>query len=244
MPIPRITLPQAFLHASQSKLGLRSGAESIEKANAEALDAAIAESLIPDVPEGLTAAQKFAFESGDPDLIREANDAALAAGIGASLDNANDVPKRVREIVPADELGVQRSLVGRLKAWLRSQGFEIKSNNGNRNNCLIISMLQHATGNYYSNHESAAKKYKALLFEWSGGTEKHDSPLYSDNVLAEMLIDRINLDYFGDQQERHLRFKIVSPDHEGKPAVREIGNGQRVAGIIDGAGHYEAYVKK
>ncbi len=244
MPIPRITLPPAFLHASQSKLGLRSSAEAIEKANTEALDAAIAESLIPETPDGLTAAQKFAFESGDPALIREANDAALAAGIGASLDSTNDVSKPLRAIVPDDELRAQRSLIGRLKAWLRSQGFEIKTNNGNRNNCLIISMLQHATGNYGSNHESAAKKYKALLFDWSGGAEKHGSPLYSDNVLAEMLIDRINYDHFGDNSERYLRFKILSPDHEGKPAVREIGNGRRVAGIIDGAGHYEAYVKK
>ncbi len=244
MPIPRITLPQTFLHDAQSKLGPRSSAEAIEKANAEALDAAIAESLMQEAPEGLTAAQKFAFESGDPDLIREANDAALAAGIGASLDEANDVPKPARDIVPADELRIQRSLINRLKAWLKGQGFEIKPNNGNRNNCLIISMLQHATGDYGSNHESAAKKYKSLLFDWSGGTEKLDSPLYSDNVLAEMLIDRINYDYFGDNSGRYLRFKIVSPDHEGKPAVREIGKGQRVAGIIDGAGHYEAYVKK
>lgn len=244
MPVSRTPPPPAFLHPAQLNLGSDASTEAIEKANQEALDAAMVAHLAPEEWEGLTDAQKLALVSGNPKEIQEANDAALALGIAVSEDSANDVPKMARPVIPASELRAQRSLVDRLKAWLSSRGFEIKSNNGNRNNCLIISMLQHVTGNYDSNHEAAAKKYKALLFDWSGGTEKHDSPLYSDNVLTEMLIDKINADYFGDDSERYLRFKIVSPDHEGKPAVREIGNGRRVAGIIDGAGHYEAYVKK
>lgn len=243
MPIPRST-PPAFLHASQLKLRGDASAAAIDKANQEALDAALAASEAEDVMDGLTAFQKLALATGDPELIEEANDAALATGLAASEDSSNDVPKSARKIVPADELRAQHGLVDRLKAWLSNHGFAIKRNNGDRNNCLIISMLQHATGNYDSNHEADAKKYKALLVGWSDGTEQHGSPLFSDTELTEKLIDRINRDHFGAAQERYLRFKIVSPDHEGKPAVREIGKGQRVAGIIDGAGHYEAYVRK
>ena len=253
VPISRFILPPAFLHGAQSRLDKRSSAEDIERANQEALEAAIAASQLADESpqqltaaqeESLTALQKFAFETGDPDTIRYANDAALAQGIHASLDEETHGPRRPRATVPANELRIQHHLVAQLKQQLRNQGFDIKPNNGRMNNCLIISMLQHVTGNYDSNHEAAAKKYKMLLCDWSNGKEKFTSPLYSDDVLTELLIDRINYDHFGDQQDRYLRFAMVSPDQDGEAAVREIGKGQRIAGIIDGSGHYEAYVKR
>lgn len=229
------------LHDSQAKLRPDASAQAIEQANQEALDAAIEASRSHD--DGLTAKQRFARETGDPVLIQEANDEALALGIDRSLNPGNDVPKTPRKSIPAEEFTKQRGIIAKLKHWLKNHGFEIKSNNGNQNNCLIISMLQHATGNYDSNHESQARHYKQKLVEWSGGKEKDSWGLYSDDDLFRKLIDEINRHYFKDQKDQYLRFELVTADQEGNPAVREVGNGSRVAGIIDGGGHYEAYVK-
>lgn len=229
------------LHDSQQKLRADASAQEIEQANQEALNAAIEASRSHD--DGLTAKQKFARETGDPDLIEEANDEALALGIDRSLDSRNDVPKTPRKSIPTEEFAKQQGLIAKLKSWLKNHGFEVKSNNGNRNNCLIISVLQHASGNYDSNHQSEARHYKQKLVEWSGGKEKDSWGLYSDDDLFQKLIAEINRDYFKDQKTEYLRFKLVTADQDGNPAVREVGEGPRMAGIVDGGGHYEAYIK-
>jgi hypothetical protein len=236
--------PQAnllLLSEAQKNLHPDASPQQIEQANNEALEATIDASFFHD--EGLTAKQKFARESGDPDLIHEADDEALAQGIQASMDPANDVPKSPRTSIPEEEIAAQRGIIARLKEWIKTHGFAIKTNNGNQHNCLIISMLQHATGNYESSHEDRARFYKQKIVEWSKGKEKSSSALHSDDELFRKLIDEINKHYFNDCKDQYLRFKIVTADLHGEPTVREIGEGPRVAGIIDGGGHYEAYVK-
>lgn len=231
----------AFFSPQQRALGKHASRHEVDKANEAALEQAIDASLQHD--DGLTAAQKFARETGDPALIQESNDAALALAMNRSLDPAQDAPKTGRSTVPAHEFRVQRGLIAKLKRWLVDQGFVIKKNNGNSNNCLIISMLQHVTGNYASNHTREAARYKAMIVAWSRGQEKSSSALFSDDALAEKLIDQMNKDHFGEQTERYIRFKFVTADLDGNPAVRELGKGPRSAGIVDGGGHYEAYLR-
>lgn len=237
---PSAHFPSA-LHDSQQKLGQDASAQAVEKANQQALDAALKASLAHD--DGLTAKQKFARETGDPTLIEEANDEALALGIQRSLDPGNDVPKSVRKGIPEDEFASQRGVIAKLKGWLKNHGFSIKPNNGDRNNCLIISMLQHVTGDYASKHAKEARHYKQQIVQWSGGKEKSSAALHSDDALTRRLIAQINKDYFGDRKEDYVRFNFTTADLHGNPAFREMGDGPRIAGILDGGGHYEAYVK-
>lgn len=229
------------LHESQRKLSPNASAHEISQANDDAMKAAVEASLTHD--DGLTEFQRFARETGDPELMQQANDEALAIGIHRSVDGKHDVPKSARKSIPQEEFHVQHKLLATFRNLMKKLGFDIKPNNGNRNNCLIISMLQHATGNYDSNHEEQAKFFKQKVFEWSGGKEKSSSALHSDDALFRQLIDAINRHYFKEQKELYLRFTLATPDLDGKPTIREVGDGPRVAGIIDGAGHYEAYVK-
>lgn len=243
MPItPNRLSPNAFA-AFQTKDQRQSLAskspKKIDEANEKALQAAIAASLKDD---GMTAAQRFARDTGDPDAAKWADDEALAMGINASL-NESSALAAVRR-VPNEEIAAQRSLIGQLKHNLRAQGFKIWPNRGARNNCLIISMLQHATGDYRSQHSKQAEHYKQLLVKQSGGNEHIDSPLYSDEELTRWLISKINRDYFGDRREDYLSFRLVTAGLDGQASERVIGNGKRIAGILDGAGHYEAFTAR
>ena len=238
--IPPTHFP-SLLHDSQKNLRPGPTAQEIEQANDEAIKAGITTSLSHD--DGLTAKQRFARETGDPDMIQEANDEALAIGIQCSLESTDTVKKPARQFIPNDEFAAQRGVIAKLEGWLRNHGFSVKPNNGNQNNCLIISMLQHVTGDYHSNHEEQARHYKQQVAQWSGGKEKTSSALHSDDALTQRLINQINRDYFGSRKEEYLKFRFVTADLRGNPAVREMGDGPRIAGILDGAGHYEAFVK-
>lgn len=234
----------AFLTNEQRNLRNTASKRDIERANDQALQAAIRASqqhaMASEHLDGLTQEQRVAQETGNRKYIDEANDAALALGLQRSLDPANDVPRAARHFIPDDEFLVQRGLIEELKRWLTGQGFSIRKNNGDSNNCLIISMLQHATGDYQQNHEEAARKYKAMLVNWSGGKETSSSALFADDELARKLVEAINRDYFGTRTERYLRFEFMTADLDGRPAVRTFGDGTRAAAILDGGGHYEA----
>lgn len=238
----------AFITKNQRK-SLTEGSAALDQANDEALQAALHASLTHS-DEGLTAAQIFARETGDPETIRQANDEALALGLQASLEasahpaKSSKTAKAPRTAVPHDELSIQRRLIDKLKQALKHLGYDIQPNQGTQNNCLIISMLQHASGDYHSEHTAQARHYKKLLAERSGGTEKTSNALFSDNDLTCWLIDKINHDTFGDKRENYIKFKFVTADLDGNPAVRTLGDGSRVAGIVDLAGHYEAYIPR
>jgi hypothetical protein len=105
-------------------------------------------------------------------------------------------------------------------------------------------MLQHVTGDYHSNHVDKAMHYKQQLAQRSGHEIETSHALHSDTELTSWLIDQINHDYFGQQKDRYVCFRMLTADLDGKSAVRSIGEGQRTAIILDGAGHYEAVVAR
>lgn len=192
----------------------------------------------PDTPLApyLTTSQRAALRIGSDEEIAYANEEALQMAIAASLSLQSDSLHA--------ELEAQQKLNGQLRHWFDTNGFDVKPNSGNSNNCLIISMLQHVTGDYHSDHVDQASHYKQQLAQQSGHEIKTSHPLHSDTVLTSWLIDQINHDYFGQQKDRYICFWMVTADLDGKPAVRSIGEGQRAAAIFDGAGHYEAVVAR
>ena len=184
----------------------------------------------------LTVGQRAALRSGSDEEIAYADEEALQMAIAASLSLESDSLHAERQ--------AQQKLNGQLRHWFDTNGFDVKPNSGNSNNCLIISMLQHVTGDYHSDHVDQASHYKEKLAQRSGHEIKTSHALHSDTALTSWLIDQINHDYFGQQKDRYVCFWMVTADLDGKPAVRSIGEGQRAAAILDGAGHYEAVVAR
>ncbi len=253
MSIPRTAKRpfDSFLSDKQRTSRSKNQAE-LDQANDEALQQALSASLAHN-DEGLTPAQRLArdgaltreqlsaLQSGNPASIRKANDEALELGIAYSLASTTSAKTTPRTRVPENEIVKQRSLIEKLKDVLQKKGYDIHPNKGDQHNCLIISMLQHVTGDYHGEHTEKARHYKKLLVEKSGGTEKTSNALHSDDPLTRWLIETINRDYFGEAKDKYVKFKFVSADLNGEPAVRTIGEGKRVGGIVDLAGHFEAY---
>ena len=184
----------------------------------------------------LTVSQAAALRSGSEESIIYADEDALQMAIAASLSLESDSLHTERE--------AQKKLNDQLRHWFETNGFDVKLNSGNSNNCLIISMLQHVTGDYHSEHMEKARHYKQKLAEQSGNEIGTSQALYSDTALTTWLVDQINRDCFEGQKERYCCFWMVTADLDGRPAVRSIGDGQRAAAIFDGAGHYEAVVAR
>ena len=185
----------------------------------------------------LTVSQAAALRSGSEEAIIYADEEALQMVIAASLSLESDSSLHA-------EREAQQALNGKLRQWFDTNGFDVKPNSGNSNNCLIISMLQHVTGDYHSDHMARASHYKKKLAEQSDNEISTSEALHSDTALTAWMIGQINQDYFGEQKQRYVCFWMVTADLDGKPAVRSIGAGQRAAVIFDGAGHYEAVVAR
>ncbi len=234
-----------YLTEEQRSLGRQASRRDIEKANNAALQQAIQASL--DFDDGLTAAQKFARETGDPATIKRANRAALDEALELSRRETAPSEKPVRRTVPQEESAAQRRLIEKMKQALVEQGCIIQPNSGDQNNCLLISMLQHVTGNYARDNKAlhkAAEHYKHLIAAWSNGQEKTSSSLFSDDQLTQLIVRQINEDYFGKREDLYVQFRFVTASLDGEPAERYVGTGPRIKGIVDGGGHYEAFVKR
>ncbi len=246
MPINSISFPHAHFASFQTDKQRQSLAtqstEAVEEANDKALQEAIAISLADRefTGDGFTEEQHLARACGDAELIKLTNEEALNRGLAISMQEPESAPARTRTLVPKEEINVQSGLIQRFRQTLQNLGFNVWENTGLSNNCLIVSILQHVTGNHRSEHTEKANHYKNLLVNESRGTEQLDSPLYSDNALTDWLVNQINRDYFGNNREAYFKFEFVTPGIDGEPSTRIVGDGQQVGIILDGAGHYEA----
>ena len=233
------TALETYLTETQKAALHSTSAQEIEYANEEALQMAIAASLSTDERDTDTAhteQQKAALQKPSNKDIEQAEDEALQLAIALSLSTEQqdlDTGRRANQ-----------KLIDKLKHCLSTHGFDVKPNSANSSNCLIISMLQHVTGDYHSNHVDKATYYKRQLAQKSGEEIETSPSLHSDTKLTSWLIDQINQDYFGQQKDRYFYFRMVTADLDGKPAVRPIGEGQRTAIILDGGGRYEAVVAR
>lgn len=190
----------------------------------------------------LTPEQQQALRSGDADAKQIADDAALAMGIQASLDEMDKLETATKprsRTIPEAMLDAQRSINKKLSNWFADRKMTVVSNQGKNQNCLLISLLQHASGNYQSQHESEASHYKQILTGKSHGQiGKHDA-LYDDTELMTSLINRINKKY-----NRDMRVDFYTADLNGNPAIRSVGTGKKPVIIFNQVGHFEAVISK
>ena len=204
-------------------------AESLQIADDEALAWAIQASLNEQ-------AESPALQNKTPsDAIAKqiANDEAIARAMQAGEKTEKNSSKT--NSIAGDLLRAQSLITNKLRAWFNQNGYRVIPNNGKSNNCLLISLLQHTTGDYTSQHSEEAAKYKSILEAQSKGDIGLLDPLYSDTALITELIDRIGRDH-----GREMSVNFCFADAEGNLAQRTVGSGLNPVWIFDQGGHFEA----
>lgn len=192
------------------------------------------------IADFLTDEQQLALASGDVEAQQIADDAALAMGIQASLDEMDKVKstgKSATRSITDSEINTQRRINDQLRNWFADRNMTVVSNQGENQNCLLISLLQHATGNYHSQHAEAARSYKDRLVRESQGQIGQYDALCDDTALMTALIKRINARYQSD-----MRVDFYTADLNGNPAIRSVGDGNKPVIIFNQVGHFEAVV--
>lgn len=160
--------------------------------------------------------------------------ATQSDGAGAASLAGQDAPlsMQAREYAAKwmGELGPENA---RLRTWLADNDIAVIPNAGRGNNCLIISLLQHATGNYADVHHAKAQEIRNLL--------EHDGMLHCDNAEEfAVVLALINAEY-----GTNMRPYFVQASKLWTPYVLpEADIGEDPVMIWHQGNHYEALVAK
>lgn len=129
------------------------------------------------------------------------------------------------------------------QASLEQSGFSVVKNNGDRNNCLLISMVQHATGDYSQPHTEQVRKYREKLV--GEGHVLNGDPMTFTGAAGKRLVAMIN----EDPQTQHPLHVVGVTQVAGRTHLDHIGADQQAANvrevmIWDQGGHFEAVKPK
>ncbi|HVW50468.1 MAG TPA: type III effector protein [Trinickia sp.] len=150
-----------------------------------------------------------------------------------------------RETNPA--LDAQRDLMmgaGRDETlrWFEQRGISAAYNSGHGMDCLIISLLQHATGRYDLESEpelaALAARYRTQLAQTYPEIEQGDRMLYDDEPAVEALIRAVNRDYHAD-----MNVQLVMPRADGPTRFQVSELGTQPVGIVMFGNHFQAVHK-
>ncbi len=141
----------------------------------------------------------------------------------------------------------QSMLVGSQSAevtrqWFEAAGIEAAHNSGaNSMDCLIISLLQHASGQYGADAEpllaEQAKRYRQELSRAYPEIQTGDRMLYDDEPAIETLLQRLNAHYGVD-----MKLQLVLPTVDGPVRMPSTGPGTPVGVVLFG-NHFQALHK-
>lgn len=219
-----------YVTPAQQRALEKNDAESLQLADDEALAWAIQASLNEQT-------ERLPLQSQIPsNAIAQqiADDEVLARAIEAS-EKEEKKPSTTSGGITSELLRAQRKISNTLHNWFNQNGYRIVPNSGKNNNCLLISLLQHATGDYKSQHSEKAAYYKSILEVQSKGDIGRLDPLYSDTPIITELIQRI-----GQDHGREMSVNFYFADAEGNLAERTVGSGNNKFSVFDQAGHFEA----
>ncbi|OXJ06544.1 hypothetical protein [Burkholderia sp. AU6039] len=180
-------------------------------------------------------------------VIDEHFDAAATAG-GTSFTDWEDLGADMQRVYP-DKLAYYREVIVRqtttshIQSALARAGMRSIPNdgmtNGGRNNCFLISLLQHATGDFRSSHSARVDQYRSILSAASHLDLAGNEKISTGSKAARALVDLINGD--PDVQPK-LRVEVMSElngvvhrDRLGSEAMNA-----RTVVIWDKGGHFEA----
>lgn len=212
----------------------------------------------------LTDQQRAALSSGDSTAMQAADDAALAEAILASLAQQENesvqynavTEDELVEQAKRESLAYQGNNAGsasptisdyeqqminteKLHSWLDANGFDVvKNGGGGHNDCLLISLMQHATGDYETEHAADVDDCRAFLNRLDPTIQRDDALPAMHHAIGK-LVDKIN-----NEKNCELRIAIVAPGIDGEPTYHYYGKGTRFAMIFDQSGHFDAVVPR
>jgi hypothetical protein len=123
--------------------------------------------------------------------------------------------------------------------WFAHRGIRAAYNSGHGMDCLIISLLQHATGRYEGESEpelaELASRYRAQLAQTFPEIEQGDRMLYDDEPAVEALIRTINRDYQAD-----MNVQLIMPSADGPVRFQASALGTHPVGVVMFGNHFQA----
>ncbi|MHA6823320.1 type III effector protein [Ralstonia pseudosolanacearum] len=124
--------------------------------------------------------------------------------------------------------------------WLDARGIAAAPNSGATSmDCLIISLLQHATGSYDAASEPAlareAARYRTALAEAHPEILSGDRMLYADEPATDALIRMIN-----ETQQVSLQLQMVLPTDDGPVQLPSPETGRNPVGVVLFGNHFQA----
>ncbi len=124
--------------------------------------------------------------------------------------------------------------------WLNARGIAAAPNSGATSmDCLIISLLQHATGSYDAASEPAlareAARYRTALALQHPEILSGDRMLYADEPATSALIKMIN-----ETQQVSLQLQMVLPTDDGPVQLPSPETGRNPVGVVLFGNHFQA----
>ncbi|MDB5727098.1 MAG: hypothetical protein JWQ00_303 [Noviherbaspirillum sp.] len=235
-------IPKEWLTDKQNDAYASGDPETIRRADEEAIEEAIAQSRASLVHDKISA---FTRDNGSQ-LLNEDQLARLQDSPGRirkATTQRNDATQKaetnaIASSNYADLLNKTRELNGKLKQWFAANGCQVVPNGGHNNNCLIISLLQLATGELSEHADKAAevKKWLVETYPDEAMSDKHE--LHANTTAIQELIRMINREFRSD-----MRVTFVAANENGHPVrTAVVGDGKNDVVIFDQAGHFEAVV--
>lgn len=187
-------------------------------------------------------AQLTAAKSGNKASVSKADDEVLTLATFAFHRPLTEIQSQV---INSDFISSQRKRDEKLATTYRSKGFVFEKNRGEDHNCLIISILQHLTGDYKNEHTVQAKEYRNILNDKLtqnlSAAEKEAFP--KNQMLAP---DHLNL--LLPEMAKDLTLNGKTPlavefwmaNQEGEPVKFTLGDGKETVIIFQRADHFEA----
>ncbi|UEP39282.1 hypothetical protein LL998_28965 [Burkholderia ambifaria] len=183
----------------------------------------------------------------DLPAIDEHFDAAATAH-GGGITKWNELPADVREVYSNEleysEEAVAASMTPRhIERALTRTGMRAVPNDGiaagGINNCFLISVLQHATGNFDSSHPALVDQYREILKKAPGVRLSDNEKIFARSAPAVRLIDLINAD--PDVQPK-LKVEVISEVNGvvHRDSLGSTAPDARTVVIWDRGGHFEA----
>lgn len=124
--------------------------------------------------------------------------------------------------------------------WFAQHGIQAADNSGHASmDCLIISLLQHATGRYDAQAEprlaAHAARYREALAGEYPEIERGDRMLYDDEPAVAALLRRINRDYGVS-----MNLQLIMPSADGPVRFQASALGMDPVGIVMFGNHFQA----
>ena len=154
--------------------------------------------------EGILASLQTEAEASTPAPEKSTTSTNKPASAPKSADRTRSekqpAPQSKKTSIREEHYQANRALAKRLHGWLDDHGFEIIKNKGGNDatSCLLISLMQHAKGDYNSEHSADVDNLRTGLNEQTR-KKQPDHPdsnrysLYADSWEIKWLVDQIKI---------------------------------------------------